>query len=142
MKELPLAGTVKLWQADVRELQLAKGAIASGMRILLDRWGASIDDVKEVYLSGAFGNYVRAESAVRIGLLETSVNRLVPSGYTALRGAKLLIGASNFPVLDLIEHVGLASDPHFQDRFVACMAFPEAAEPAVPAPATECLVSV
>ncbi len=127
-KEFPLAGTVKIWQVDVRELQLAKGAIASGLRILLDRWGASINDVKEVFLSGAFGNYVRAESAVRIGLLETSVDRLVPSGNTALRGAKLLIGAEDFPVLNLIEHVGLASDPNFQDRFVDCMAFPDADE--------------
>jgi uncharacterized 2Fe-2S/4Fe-4S cluster protein (DUF4445 family) len=38
-KEFPLAGIVRLWQSDVRELQLAKAAIASGMRILLDRWG-------------------------------------------------------------------------------------------------------
>jgi uncharacterized 2Fe-2S/4Fe-4S cluster protein (DUF4445 family) len=124
-KEFTVGGSIKLWQADVRELQLAKGAIASGLRILLDRWGASIDDVKEVFLSGAFGNYVRAESAVRIGLLETSVDCLVPSGNTALRGAKLLIGVEDFPVLDLIEHVGLASDPNFQDRFVDCMAFPD-----------------
>lgn len=125
-KEFPLAGTVKLWQADVRELQLAKAAIASGLRILLDRWGATIDDVEQVYLSGAFGNYVRAESAVRIGLLEASVDRLVPSGNTALRGAKMLIGAKDFPVLNMIEHVGLASDPNFQERFVDCMAFPDA----------------
>jgi len=125
-KEFPLSGTVKLWQADVRELQLAKAAIASGLRILLDRWGATIDDVEEVYLSGAFGNYVRAESAVRIGLLEAAVDRLVPSGNTALRGAKQLIGVNDFPVLKMIEHVGLASDPNFQDRFVDCMAFPGA----------------
>jgi uncharacterized 2Fe-2S/4Fe-4S cluster protein (DUF4445 family) len=125
-KEFTLAGTVKLWQADVRELQLAKAAIASGMRILLDHWGATIDDVEEVYLAGAFGNYVRAESAVRIGLLEASAERLVPSGNTALRGAKMLIGESDFPVLNMIQHIGLASDPNFQERFVDCMAFPEA----------------
>lgn len=125
-KEFTVGGAIKIWQADVRELQLAKGAIASGLRILLDRWGASIDDVKQVYLAGAFGNYVRAESAVRIGLLETSADHLVASGNTALRGAKLLIGAEDFSVLNLIEHVGLASDPHFQDRFVECMAFPDA----------------
>lgn len=125
-KEFPLAATVKLWQVDVRELQLAKAAIASGMRILLDRWGARIEDVKEVYLSGAFGNYVRAESAVRIGLLETTIDRLTPSGNTALRGAKLLLGIDDFPVLNMIEHVGLASDPNFQDQFVGCMGFPDA----------------
>jgi uncharacterized 2Fe-2S/4Fe-4S cluster protein (DUF4445 family) len=125
-KEFTVGGTIKIWQADGRELQLAKGAIASGLRILLDRWGATIDDVKQVYLAGAFGNYVRAESAVRIGLLETSADHLVASGNTALRGAKLFIGVEDFSVLNLIEHVGLASDPHFQDRFVECMAFPDA----------------
>jgi uncharacterized 2Fe-2S/4Fe-4S cluster protein (DUF4445 family) len=124
-KEFTVGGSIKLWQADVRELQLAKGAIASGLRILLDRWGASIDDVKEVFLSGAFGNYVRAESAVRIGLLETSVDCLVPSGNTALRGAKLLIGVEDFPVRDLIEPAGRASDPNYQDRYLDCMACPD-----------------
>lgn len=140
-KEFPLAATVKLWQADVRELQLAKAAIASGMRILLDRWGADIDDIKEVYLSGAFGNYVRAESAVRIGLLEAGVHRLTPSGNTALRGAKLLLGINDFPVLNMIEHVGLASDPHFQDRFVDCMAFPDAEVVASRNAVAECAVT-
>jgi uncharacterized 2Fe-2S/4Fe-4S cluster protein (DUF4445 family) len=123
-KEFALAGSVKLWQGDVRELQLAKAAIASGMRILLDHWDADIDDVEEVYLAGAFGNYVRAESAVRIGLLEAAVDRLIPAGNTALRGAKLLIGVNDFSVLDRIQHIGLASDPLFQERFVDCMAFP------------------
>lgn len=125
-KELPLAGIVKLSQGDVRELQLAKAAIASGMRILLDNWGASIADVEEVYLAGAFGNYVRAASAVRIGLMESSVDKLVPAGNTALRGAKLLIGATDFSVLNMIQHIGLASDARFQEQFVGCMAFPGA----------------
>lgn len=141
-KEFPLAGTVKLWQCDVRELQLAKAAIASGMRILLDRWGASIDDVEEIYLSGAFGNYVRAESAVRIGLLETGVHQLVASGNTALRGAKMLIGSEEFPVLSMIEHVGLASDPNFQDRFVDCMAFPAAEAKVSHEPVAEAAVTI
>jgi uncharacterized 2Fe-2S/4Fe-4S cluster protein (DUF4445 family) len=126
LKEFPLAGIVKLSQNDVRELQLAKAAIASGMRILLDHWGATIDEVEEVYLAGAFGNYVRAESAVRIGLMEASVDRLIPAGNTALRGAKMLIGVTEFPALNMIEHFNLAADPNFQDRFVDCMAFPEA----------------
>ena len=137
-KEFPLAGIVKLWQNDVRELQLAKAAIASGMRILLDHWGGvTIEDVEEVYLAGAFGNYVRAESAVRIGLLEASAERLVPSGNTALRGAKMLIAAEDFAVLNIIEHFNLAADPNFQDRFVDCMAFPAAKADAPEAALTE-----
>jgi len=123
----PIAGPVQLWQSDIRELQLGKAAIASGMRILLDHWGAAIDDVKQVYLAGAFGNYVRPESAARIGLLELPVERVTPAGNTALRGAKLLLDRKQVRELLDIEHIGLASDPNFQDTFVDCLRFPESA---------------
>ena len=49
---------VMITQKDIRELQLAKGAIATGIRLLLHELGSSEDDVEEVYLSGAFGNYI------------------------------------------------------------------------------------
>ncbi|MGA2963570.1 MAG: ASKHA domain-containing protein, partial [Candidatus Korobacteraceae bacterium] len=124
-REFPITGDVRLSQHDIRQLQLAKGAIATGLRILLKRWGAGINDIAAVYLSGAFGNYVRPESAVRIGLLETPLNRLVASGNTALRGAKFLIGEDRYSALDIIEHVSLASDPQFQNTFIASLAFPQ-----------------
>ena len=123
-REMMLQDPVKLYQADVRELQLAKGAIAAGLRILLDHWGAQLDDIDRVYLAGAFGNYVRPESAHRVGLIEVSPDRLVPSGNTALRGAKLSLGVNDFPVMGIIEHIPLASDPEFEDKFVSCMGFP------------------
>lgn len=66
----PLEGNIALRQADIRELQLAKGAIAAGLRILLKQWGASFSDVQTLYLAGAFGNYLEVKSALRIGLLE------------------------------------------------------------------------
>ena len=127
-REITLQDPVKLFQADVRELQLAKGAIAAGLRILLDHWGSRLDDIESVYLAGAFGNYVRPESAYRIGLIEVPPERLVASGNTALRGAKLAIGVDSFPLMSIIEHVPLASDPRFEDIFVSCMAFPASAE--------------
>ena len=110
-------------QADIRELQLAKGAIAAGVRILLSRWGATMQDLRTVYLAGAFGNYVRVESAVRIGLLEMARERVVSAGNTALRGAKLILLSENRP-MPKIEHVSLAADACFQDTFVDCMGFP------------------
>jgi uncharacterized 2Fe-2S/4Fe-4S cluster protein (DUF4445 family) len=125
MRELPLAAPVVISQSDIRELQLAKGAIAAGLRILLDRWGATADDLEAVYLSGAFGNYVAIESAVGIGLLEAPASRIVASGNTALRGAKLILLADGKDPELKVEHVSLASDPHFQDTFVDCMSFPE-----------------
>jgi uncharacterized 2Fe-2S/4Fe-4S cluster protein (DUF4445 family) len=123
-KTLAIAGSVHLTQADVRELQLAKGAIAAGLRILLKQWGAAIGAVDALILSGAFGNYVDPASAIRIGLVETAAGRVVPAGNTALRGAKMLLGCEAYPVLDLVSHVALAADPDFEDIFTACMGFP------------------
>ncbi len=123
-RELPLVHPVTLSRSDIHELQLAKGAIAAGLRILLRHWGAGLDELETVYLSGAFGNYVRAESAVRIGLLESPSERILAVGNTALRGAKISLLSGLDPNTE-IEHVSLAQDPNFQDTFVDCLAFPQ-----------------
>ncbi len=126
-KKLPVAEPVVLYQSDVRELQLAKGAIAAGFRLLLRRLRASAGDLKSIYLAGAFGNYVQIESAVRIGLMEAPQALIHAAGNTALRGAKLLLWAGDDPALPPIEHISLAAEPGFEDEFANCMAFPEAA---------------
>jgi uncharacterized 2Fe-2S/4Fe-4S cluster protein (DUF4445 family) len=125
-REFPVMEPVIVSQADIRELQLAKGAVAAGVRILLGRWGATMQDLQTVYLAGAFGNYVRVESAARIGLLEMDREQVVSAGNTALRGAKLMLLSENRPIPE-IEHVSLAADAGFQDTFVDCMRFPDAA---------------
>ncbi|MGA2963747.1 MAG: ASKHA domain-containing protein [Candidatus Korobacteraceae bacterium] len=125
-REFPLMEPVIVSQADIRELQLAKGAIAAGLRILLGRWGATMQDLRTVYLAGAFGNYVRIESAARIGLLEMAGERVVSAGNTALRGAKLILLSEDVS-MPKVEHVSLAADAGFQETFVDCMGFPDAA---------------
>jgi uncharacterized 2Fe-2S/4Fe-4S cluster protein (DUF4445 family) len=125
-KRFPVAGAVVLSQADIRELQLAKGAIASGFKLLLRRTGAQASDLESIHLAGAFGNYVQMESALRIGLLDARGDILHAAGNTALRGAKMLLLAGAEPVLPKIEHVSLTADPGFQDEFAACMTFPAA----------------
>ena len=124
-KLFPVAGPVVLYQSDIRELQLAKAAIAAGFRLLLRSLGANAGDLKRIHLAGAFGNYVQPVSAVGIGLLEFPRPRILPSGNTALRGAKMLLLSANEPPLPHIEHVALAVDPDFQDQFVRCINFPE-----------------
>lgn len=126
-RTLPLAGTVALAQADIRELQLAKGATAAGLEILLERLGARPEDVGRVYLAGAFGNYLNHASARRIGLLNVPPDAVEAAGNTALLGAKLALFAdSDYAGLRAaIEHVPLGADPAFQERYVECMAFPE-----------------
>ena len=123
-KLFPVAAPVVLYQADIRELQLAKGAIAAGFRLLLKRLGAAAGDLHSIYLAGAFGNYVQIESAIDIGLIEAPRALIHAAGNTALRGAKMLLACEE-PALPPIEHVGLADDPAFQDEFADCMAFPE-----------------
>jgi uncharacterized 2Fe-2S/4Fe-4S cluster protein (DUF4445 family) len=123
-KLFPVKDPVVLHQADIRELQLAKAAIASGFRLLLDRLGAGADDLKAIHLAGAFGNYLQIRSAIAIGLMEAPEGLIHAAGNTALRGAKMLLLSADEPVLPRIEHVSLAADPRFQDEFAACIAFP------------------
>jgi uncharacterized 2Fe-2S/4Fe-4S cluster protein (DUF4445 family) len=129
---LELMDGVALQASDLRELQLAKAAIAAGLRRLLERWGASPEDLTRVHLAGAFGNYVSRRSACRIGLLPVRPEEVISAGNTALRGAKLaLFGAGDadqdpgFTSLrQRIESVSLGGDPRFEDIFVEEMRFP------------------
>ena len=125
-RELPIEPPVALTQQDVRELQLAKGAMAAGVDILLRRWGAAPEDVHRVYLAGAFGNYLNRSSARRIGLLPFHEEQVQPAGNTALLGAKLgLFEDGDFAsVRRIVEHVPLGADPDFQERYIEAIPFP------------------
>ncbi len=127
---LMLSPPVTLSQNDIRELQLAKGAIAAGIRILLGRWNAEARDLTRLYLAGAFGNYINRSSARRIGLLRFPIEKVTPAGNTALLGAKLSLfnpdeeAYTYGPVRSRIEHISLNADPQFQDVFAEEMGFP------------------
>ena len=129
-KILQLDGPVHLNQGDIRKLQLAKGAIAAGLKILLERIGAADEGPPHVHLAGAFGNYVNRDSARRIGLLDYPAENVEPVGNTALLGAKLALFAPEQEAHEIaqlserIEHVSLAADPNFQDVFIEEMRFP------------------
>jgi len=130
---LMLCEPVAITQTDIRELQLAKGAIAAGIRLLLARWGAEPTDFTRLYLAGAFGNYVNRASARRIGLLNFPLEMVKPAGNTALLGAKLALfneGDEEFDYSRLrsqTQHITLNTEPDFQDVFVEEMVFPDAA---------------
>jgi uncharacterized 2Fe-2S/4Fe-4S cluster protein (DUF4445 family) len=132
-KRLPLAGGVVLAQRDIRELQLAKGAMAAGLRMIAS------EGVEQLYLAGAFGNYIRQASARAIGLLPEGLP-VAPVGNSALRGARtLLLGPSTrqtrlAKILALTRHVELAADPDFQFLFAGMMAFAGYRLPGGPAP--------
>ncbi len=124
---LMLSPPVKLSQTDIRELQLAKGAIAAGIRLLTREFGVAHDAVHEVLLAGAFGNYVDTGSARRIGLLPFAADQIKPSGNTALLGAKMALFAPQDTFDDLarrIAHISLSELEGFQDTYVDEMIFP------------------
>jgi uncharacterized 2Fe-2S/4Fe-4S cluster protein (DUF4445 family) len=125
------ASEIVITQGDVREVQLAKGAIASGMALLQHVAGFPNDQITELMLAGGFGNYLSIKSALRIGLIpQLPVERIRYVGNAALRGAQLsLLSEPEHQraesIARSIEHVSLAVHPDFQDIFVECLRFPQ-----------------
>jgi uncharacterized 2Fe-2S/4Fe-4S cluster protein (DUF4445 family) len=121
---------IVLTQDDVRQVQLAKGAIASGIAMLQHVSGVGDDAVRELMLAGGFGNYLSVRSALRIGLLpRLPPDRIRYVGNAASLGAQMCLvseaeRARAEKVARAIEHVSLASHPDFQELFVDAMNFP------------------
>ncbi len=121
---------IVLTQDDVRQVQLAKGAIASGVRMLQHVAGIRDEQVAELMLAGGFGNYLSIQSAVRIGLIPPLlVERIRYVGNAASLGAQLcLVSEAEREraerIARSIEHISLAAHPDFQDIFVEAMNFP------------------
>jgi uncharacterized 2Fe-2S/4Fe-4S cluster protein (DUF4445 family) len=128
--EAGATGEIVLTQDDVRQVQLAKGAIASGIAMLQHVAGVPDERIEELLLAGGFGNYVSIASAVRIGLIPAlPASRIRYVGNAASLGAQLclLSEAERARALDVaagIEHVSLAAHPDFEDIFVNAMNFP------------------
>lgn len=133
-KRLDLSGSVHLTQGDIRQLQLAKGAIAAGIRILLGRLGKSDRDLQHLYLAGAFGNYVNRASAERIGLIPVCAEDSDAIGNSALLGAKLALFSgedSDWKFSDLrrrVEHISLATSQEFHQIFIEETRFPDGSQ--------------
>jgi uncharacterized 2Fe-2S/4Fe-4S cluster protein (DUF4445 family) len=122
--------SIYLSQRDVRELQFAKAAIATGWQILLEQAGLTAADVKQVLLAGSFGSYLSAASAIRIGLVpEVPVMRVVSAGNVAGEGAKMALlslreRAGGLALLEEVKYVELSDRADFNDRFVEQLPFP------------------
>ena len=118
-------------QKDVRELQLAKGAVAAGVQILMEEMGIGIMDIDMVYLAGAFGNYIHPQSALRIGLIPKVDPRIIHAiGNAASTGASMVLLAKGYWKManDLarsIEHVELSTRPDFNEYFIENLNFPQ-----------------
>ncbi|HEV2931530.1 MAG TPA: ASKHA domain-containing protein, partial [Streptosporangiaceae bacterium] len=123
--------SIYLSQRDVRELQFAKAAIATGWSILLEEAGLTQADVKQVLLAGSFGSYLSPAAAIRIGLVpKVPVQRVVSAGNVAGEGAKMALlslreRAGGLALLEEVRYVELSDRADFNDRFVERLSFPE-----------------
>jgi uncharacterized 2Fe-2S/4Fe-4S cluster protein (DUF4445 family) len=125
-----VAQSIYLSQRDVRELQFAKAAIATGWRILLEEAGLAPGDIQQVLLAGSFGSYLSPANAIRLGLVpEIGVLRVVSAGNVAGEGAKMALlslreRAAGLALLEEVRYVELSDRADFNDRFVAQLPFP------------------
>ena len=114
---------------DIREIQLAKSAIVSGINILLRRTSLTVDNIDALYLAGGFGNYIRRESAEAIGLIPTGLSeKVIPVGNTSGTGAILAVRSEKFDryvseTLDSMEYTELSDDEDFALQFAINMGF-------------------
>ncbi len=129
--EAGAAHEIALTQDDVRQVQLCKGAIASGVAMLCHVAGLAPEDAHELMLAGGFGNYLSIRSARRIGLIPPGVpeSRMRYVGNAAALGAQLALMSETersraAALAERVEHVSLAAHPDFEQIFVECMNFP------------------
>ena len=126
-----LAEGVYLTQRDIRELQFAKGSIATGIKVLMDILGVRTEDLDQVLLGGSFGSYLNPESAKVIGLVPpVDVDRIIAVGNSAGEGAKIALLSYRerqvaFELPSRIEYVELSGRADFNDSFVAVLGFPQ-----------------
>jgi uncharacterized 2Fe-2S/4Fe-4S cluster protein (DUF4445 family) len=125
-----LADNVILTQQDIREVQLAKAAIRAGIKLLQKKIGLEDDDIKQVLLAGAFGNYIRRESALRIGLLpNVPLERIHFIGNAAASGAQMILLSRKCrtqakKLARKIKYVEIAHEEDFESVFTDSMSFP------------------
>lgn len=122
--------TISITQDDIRELQLAKGAIAAGIRILQKELGVETEQIEEVFLAGAFGSSINPLSARQLGLIpEVPLERVKAVGNAAGEGAKLtllsrLARREAEEIAATVRYVELSGRADFQEAFLAAMYFP------------------
>lgn len=120
---------IVLTPQDVRQVQLAKSAIYAGIITLMKVAGISFEHIDCLYLAGGFGNYIRINSALRIGLLPRELkNRIMPTGNAAGAGARFALKSIEFEkeiqrVIQKSEYIELSMRQDFNEAYVAAMMF-------------------
>ena len=124
-------GDISLTRKDISYVQLAKAAIAAGIRTLLEVTETSLDEIKTFYIAGGFGTHLNPDSAVRIGLFPQELKPLVQIlGNAALKGAAILLTDNNYiaKASEIVSHtttINLGGNSKFNENYIDEMFFPE-----------------
>ncbi|MDI3548386.1 MAG: hypothetical protein PWR10_2038 [Halanaerobiales bacterium] len=128
-EETALEEDIVLTQKDIREFQLARGAISAGIQILLKEAGIDYGQIDKVYLAGGFGNYINPHNACYIGLIPAELEeKIVRIGNGAGMGAKMYLLDRNLKdytekIRDRVKYIELSSRADFQTEFMNSMFF-------------------
>jgi len=128
-EDILLAEGVSFSQQDVRQVQLAKGAIAAGIQLLLKRANISCEDVHKLYIAGGFGSHLNLKNAAAIGLIPDALaDKTAVLGNASLCGARQLLLTKEgqeqaCQIAKSAQCLNLAADPSFGNVFVECMLF-------------------
>ena len=130
VRRFALTDDVLITQRDIRELQQAKGAIATGIEAAMRERGLSAGDLDEVLLAGSFGTYIDPLGARVLGLVPpVAVEKIRAVGNTASEGAKMALLSFRerevaFELPAFVEYLELSGVEDFNERFIANVGFP------------------
>ncbi|MBZ2174709.1 ASKHA domain-containing protein [Schnuerera sp. xch1] len=128
-KKFYITDDIYISQKDIRQIQLAKGAIASGVIMMLDEIGLTIEEIPLVYIAGAFGYHINPDNIMEIGLIPKGFNGDIKFlGNTSLEGARLALINNNchnkvYKIKENMKVLELSLKENFQDIFVAQLNF-------------------
>ena len=123
-EKIEIAPGVAITQQDIREFQLAKAAVATGIQILMNKLEISFENISQVFIAGGFGNFLNIENVIRTGLIECEAGKIVKFGNTALIGAKMFLFEEDGFIDEILaktSHINLEADPAFQDIYIEKM---------------------
>ncbi|MCL2379973.1 MAG: ASKHA domain-containing protein [Treponema sp.] len=124
-----LAPGVSISAGDIRQFQLAKSAILSGIKILCKNAGVLLTEIKNVFIAGGFGFFINKQNAIDAGIFPPEFGAAITiCGNLSLQGAEECLGAKEFmdkckQVIDVCRVIDLAADPSFMDEFAENMLF-------------------
>ncbi len=120
---------IVITQMDIREVQLAKGAIYAGIKLMLAELHEDVENIDRVIVAGAFGNYIDKDSGITIGILPNiSPDKITFVGNAAGTGSSLVLLSEEERIranelVKNVEHLELATCENFQEEYLSAMSF-------------------